>query len=1456
MDATSPRWQAVTDSAFPWERDAMAFVRDRLPDHEPYRAWANFEFIADDGSINEVDLLALTPKGFYLVEIKSRPGVVEGDQGTWTWRGDGRRETVDNPLLLANRKAKKLIALLRRQPALRKKAASPFLEAHVFLSHEDVDCRLTEDLRGHVHRRDAGTGRNERPGIVAALTRHGAGAPPRARIDRPMAKAVSRAMQEAGIRPSQSARRVGDYRLDALLFEGPGYQDWTARHAAIDGERARVRIYAVPPAASDDERAALERAARREYQILRDVRHEGILAAKAYTEHVRGPALIFEHREGSRRFDHWLAERGARLDVDTRLHLLRQIAEAVHFAHAKRLVHRALSPQSVLVVDPEAAQPRVQVFNWQTGARAGDTGTSGPATVGASRLDAFVEEGTWVYMAPEAVTERGAASEQIDVFSLGAIAYHLFSGRPPAAGLAAMTERLRQEQGLQISSDLDGVCESLQLLVQYATHPAVTTRLASVGEFLKELEGVEEELTRPDEGSRPDPVEARPGDELGHGLVMKRRLGKGGTALALLVERDGREHVLKVALSPDHNDRLRAEADVLRRLRHQYIVELHDELAFRDGAGRERAGLLMARAGDRTLADRLRDEGRLHLELLERFGEDLLATIDWLEQKGIPHRDIKPDNLGTAKIGSQLHLVLFDFSLARTPAENVLAGTRHYLDPFLQTRRPPRWDTHAERFAAAVTLHQMAAGSLPRWGDGQSEPAVLDCEATIDADAFEPAVREDLTAFFRKALRRDYRRRFDNAEEMLRAWRQLFLAAARPETDTDPVGAPPFGGVEQARLDTLLAAMGLSARAMNAVERMGVRTVHDLLRFPLIQVNRMRGVGIQTRRELTELARRLAARFPEAAGAPKVPSAGDDADVPAEAGRESVDELRRLLLPAGRTAQSRRDAELAGALLGLSGGAPAAQSRRDAELAGALPGLSGDAPAAPGPSQSDVARALGGSSRSGSTPCPDWPSQSDVARALGVTPVAVSQTAARARRRWTKLGALTRLRHDIVELLEAHGNVMTRTELAAAILARRGSVQEEPLRSRYAGGCVRAAVEVERHLAAPRWIVRRLDGPARVLVARDAVDDRGESRIDGQKLADFAQRLGRTADELSAADPLLSPARALDALLAVAAPAGAAPLTPNRLLALAAAVSRNAALSSRLELYPRGMAADRALRLALGALAGAHALTPDEIRRRVAGRYPDAAPLPDRPELDALLRDAGSDLQWRSDAADGQGAYRSHLRRFVTIGSSTSYTRISGGAARVAEGKPGDWGDTDAFDERLRRALKSRAFLALTVSPRKLADAERVLASAFAIDARSADELLIRHMKAAAHEAGADWRTVLRADRGPRGSADWATLLRLVGHRALPRVRAELAAAPRAVLLTNLGLLARYDQMTFIDGLRDAAGGPDGPPGVWLLVPSDAQESRPMVDGAPVPVFTAAQWARIPSAWLAARRVA
>ena len=108
---TVKNWTTVTESKYPWERDALDFVRTRFPAHEPYRAWANFEFIADDGSINEVDLLLFTSLGFFLVEIKSRPGRLFGDAGTWTWDKDGKFSTVDSPLIAANLKAKKLGSL-------------------------------------------------------------------------------------------------------------------------------------------------------------------------------------------------------------------------------------------------------------------------------------------------------------------------------------------------------------------------------------------------------------------------------------------------------------------------------------------------------------------------------------------------------------------------------------------------------------------------------------------------------------------------------------------------------------------------------------------------------------------------------------------------------------------------------------------------------------------------------------------------------------------------------------------------------------------------------------------------------------------------------------------------------------------------------------------------------------------------------------------------------------------------------------------------------------------------------------------------------------------------------------------------------------------------------------------------------------------------------------------------
>jgi hypothetical protein len=57
------------------------------------------------------------------------------------------------------------------------------------------------------------------------------------------------------------------------------------------------------------------------------------------------------------------------LKLNTRqgLDLLRQVANAICYAHRKRVVHRALCPQSILVTAAATLMPKLQVYNWQVG---------------------------------------------------------------------------------------------------------------------------------------------------------------------------------------------------------------------------------------------------------------------------------------------------------------------------------------------------------------------------------------------------------------------------------------------------------------------------------------------------------------------------------------------------------------------------------------------------------------------------------------------------------------------------------------------------------------------------------------------------------------------------------------------------------------------------------------------------------------------------------------------------------------------------------------------------------------------------------------------------------------------------------------------------------------------------------------------------------------------------------
>lgn len=1399
---TSRNWTTVSESKFSWEREALDFVRERLPTHEPYRAWSNFEFIADDGSINEVDLLVFTPQGLFLVEIKSRPGRLTGDAGTWTWETDGRRSTLDNPLLATNSKAKKLRSLLERQRLPQKKAPLPYIEPLVFCSHASLRCDLEANARFRICicDREVTEGGQGHTGIMAALLRRDCpGLDPQSKgvCDRPTSKLVSHALEHAGIRPSQRHRKVSDYVLEQLIGEGPGYQDWRASHTQVTESKRRVRLYLVRSGANAEDRQTIERAALREFKLLETLQHPGVLRAYGFTEHEVGPALLFEHDPHSLRLDHYLAQQKDTLSIDARLDLMRQIAEVVHFAHDKKVVHRSLSPQSILVTATGNDSRRIKVFNWQAGYRDG-TSSSGLSRVvtATSHVDRLVEDASTAYMAPEALTDE-SPGEHLDVFSLGAIAYHIFAGQAPAAGGLELSDKLRQSKGLQISSVLNGAGKGLQHLVQYSTHPEVSNRIDSVSDFLTYLDEVENELTKPEHEYAGDPTRAQIGDVLPGGFKVVRRLGQGASSVALLVERDGEDFVLKVSNDPENNARVKDEADVLGKLmekaRHTHVVAFVELLELGD-----RAGFLMhpvfAEKDKKlieTLGQRLRKEGRLQIDLLQRFGEDLLGVVCFLEEQGIPHRDIKPDNIAVGMVGrgDKLHLVLFDFSLSRMPAENIRAGTVGYLDPLLPLRKsPPRWDLHAERYAAAATLYELATGALPKWGDGTTDPSHFgpDTEITVDAEQFDPGLRERLLGFFCKAFRRDIGRRYDNGEEMLRAWRKSFEGIDQPGPDSDHADTTALKELlAEATYDTSIAELGLGTRATNVLDRANVLTVEDLLTMPMRRLLRLRGVGNKTRREIADAVKILRDRLgnPNREAAPPSDEADSQTDA-VDVTSLSIDLLAERVLKAGiREGETVR--QTVRALIGL-----------DPTLAG------------------------------------NWPSQSDVARLTGVSRARTGQITAKLQSRWAKDKAITQLRSELVEIVTAQGGVMAAAELADAVLVARGSIKDEPERSRTAAAVVRAAIEAERSLAEPRLIVRRDD--ERVLIAKSA------------EFADYARRLGDAADTIACEDPLVSPPRVIERLRAVAAPPEAT-LSDARLIRLAAAVASQAAISSRQELYPCDMPALRALKLSQGALLGVPQLSVDDIQQRVASRYPRSAPLPPHPALEVLLREAGFDFVWDPVGKRGVGCYVSKLSDQVSVTSGSSLVQrlpTSSNRGGVGEVSPEE-ADARQFEERLQRALQNGAFLSLLVSPKNFELAREELCRRYPLELVDFEGLFLDALREVAGKANVNWERVLKTDAVPH-DRDWDKLMTLV-QRAMPLVEQRLLAAQSTMLVIYAGLLARYEQMDLLNRLSEKVGRREGIPGLWLLIPNPHQA---LLDGKPVPLIGPGQQARIPDSWL------
>jgi hypothetical protein len=339
--------------------------------------------------------------------------------------------------------------------------------------------------------------------------------------------------------------------------------------------------------------------------------------------------------------------------------------------------------------------------------------------------------------------------------------------------------------------------------------------------------------------------------------------------------------------------------------------------------------------------------------------------------------------------------------------------------------------------------------------------------------------------------------------------------------------------------------------------------------------------------------------------------------------------------------------------------------------------------------------------------------------------------------------------------------------------------------------------------------------------------------------------LGRKADEL-ASRPVLAASGETERVLELVVEntlLSAREIGLGRLVELAAWASRNAAASSRLELYPIGMPGARALELSAQALAAP--FDPAELVHRVAIRYPQAAALPPRPALDGLLEPLR--LRWN----DALGKYERPTEVAPSSQDTSTLSLVQEPTVFGSPLRPRSEAqlDADEFEDALRTIVQDRKLRILAVNaayqPEAVPGLERILG----VRAVALDKRLIAAMTGFVRARNGPAEVLPQTDAAGPDDGHWAAL-RNVAKLAAQQLAAELLPPREPLLLIQPGLLARYDLRELIAAIVDAAH--DERSEAIVIVNPIHEGDRPDVIGhrLPIPGLLAGQVSHIPRPWL------
>jgi hypothetical protein len=223
----------------------------------------------------------------------------------------------------------------------------------------------------------------------------------------------------------------GRWRILAELGRGGMGEVYLAEHITL-GRKEAIKIL-MPSLAADPQFVSRFR---REARAVNRLRHPNIISIYDFGQLADNRFyLSMEYADGESVYR--LLKMAGRFDIQRALHVLGQLAYAVHHAHSRGVVHRDLKPDNLILVGPDET---LKVLDFGVAKIVASDHQDSVALSSSNMI-----WGSPRYMAPERI--RGTGNDpRSDLYAIGVLAFELIVGLPPYMGSADEVIRAHLKQ--------------------------------------------------------------------------------------------------------------------------------------------------------------------------------------------------------------------------------------------------------------------------------------------------------------------------------------------------------------------------------------------------------------------------------------------------------------------------------------------------------------------------------------------------------------------------------------------------------------------------------------------------------------------------------------------------------------------------------------------------------------------------------------------------------------------------------------------------------------------------------------------------------------------------------------------------------------------------------------------------------------------------------------------------